>query len=121
MAAKGKADGKQAKFEHFEKSEMKHIGEFMQQDPWYVLYNTGAQAVNQGLTGLGQFFKARGDLEKAYWDSQATIFGMSMQIDMKGLDVAMSAMQDSYQQCGEIAQTLTKMADQEASSMRWTA
>ena len=114
----GKADNK---LQHYQKSEMKHIGELMQQDPDYVLYQAGAQAVNQGLMGLGQFFKARGDLEKAYWDSQATIFGMSMQIDMKGLDVAMSTMQDSYQQCGEIAQTLTKMADQEASSMRWSA
>ncbi len=100
---------------------MKHVGEIMQSDPLYQLFQAGSGAANQGLTGLQHYFKGVGDLEQAYWNAMAQKLGMYMQIDMKGLDSAMQMFQDAYQQANDITQTLTKMSDQEQSSFRWSA
>ncbi len=92
-----------------------------QQDPWHMRLQLFQQVANSSLDGLKSLFKATGDEQYAYWQSEGQIMATYNQMIKTSLDSTISMSRDAYQMGGDIAQTLNHMADQETQSMHWAA
>ena len=95
------------------------IQSIMSQNRAYIVSEALGQALQQG-TQVGTHVAAGWAAQQAaYWNAQATIFGVDGQIQSKGLDLMMGMKQDSDSTVASFLQTLNKLSDSEQSSMHW--
>lgn len=117
-----KRDHIDAKLKAFNAGRMTHIGQAVQGDPLFMMWNAIGQngSLGQLAEAYGHQAQAKAALESSYWKAWEEIAGMFLGLENKALDSAIQMQQDANQQINEQVNTINKMADQETNSMHWT-